>query len=499
MPPCSPPPFPQNPHIFTPDKRFALIPPRAAADPGGIDTSEPIVLFPALRRSSYRRRLWMLAAGVALFLAIATGGEMARRAAAAPKTAADGGVFALDFIAFYTGGTFVREGRHRELFDIPAVAAYQHELARQNGADLGTAVGPWWNPPFYAWVFAPLSRLPFGVASNLWVAFNVACAAAACWMLARTLPRGLGWRTYALVPVLVFLSTPFIHAVTHGQNACTSLLIVTGAVTLWRAERRFLAGLVAGLMFYKPQHAAVLGAVMTLTLGWRVAAGMAVTGVALLLVTVVTLPGALTDFLTRMPANVVLVQEGTPYLWDRHATLKAFWRLLVQGPAAGPQAKAVTVIVAACAAVVGVLLLRLTACLPKLNRPAYPVRNTPAHRDRVIAATFLATPLLVPFYFDYDLLMLAVPAVLLAHNRMTTGRAIAGGRVDRCFLVVAPFAYAWLMLNADVAEKTTVNLTVPLLAVLTLLVAWPGRARAAEVPAVESAENRKPQPLARAA
>ena len=35
-------------------------------------------------------------------------------------------------------------------------------------------------------------------------------------------------------------------------------------------------------------------------------------------------------------------------------------------------------------------------------------------RDRGIAAAIVCTPLLTPFYFDYDLLLLSVPAVLFA-------------------------------------------------------------------------------------
>jgi hypothetical protein len=49
---------------------------------------------------------------------------------------------------------------------------------------------------------------------------------------------------------------------------------------------------------------------------------------------------------------------------------------------------------------------------------------TPAiRRDRLIAATICCTPLLVPFYFDYDLLLLAVPAVLLAAERLAPAAA----------------------------------------------------------------------------
>jgi alpha-1,2-mannosyltransferase len=390
-------------------------------------------------------------------------------------------VFALDFIAFYTGGHLVADGRNRELFDLRAVKRFQSDLAAANGANLGDALGPWWNPPFYAWVFAPLARLPFDVATRVWVAFNVACTGAACWLLVRMLPpraaggRPLDWRTKALVPALVGLSVPFIHAVTHGQNAGTSLLIVTLAVTAWRADRPVLAGLVAGLMAYKPQHAVVLGGAVALSLGWRAVLGLAVTGAALLLVTLLTLPGSLNDFLHQVPRNVAFVQEQCVYMWERHATLKAFWRLLLQGRAVGPPSTWVTLLTALCTAALAVGLLRLTPAW-RWADPFDPAdRSTPEHRDRLIAATVLATPLLMPFYFDYDLLLLAVPAVLLAGLTLRTGRMADGGRVDRALAVLFPVAYVWMLLNADVAERTHVNGAVVLLAALAAATVWPAR------------------------
>src|SRR5207244_3300823 len=96
-----------------------------------------------------------------------------------------------------------------------------------NGFDLGRAYGPWWNPPFYALVFAPFSRLPLSTATLLWLGINLACFAVACILLCRMLPKGINWRSWALVPVLVILSAPFILAVSHAQNTCTSLLLLT--------------------------------------------------------------------------------------------------------------------------------------------------------------------------------------------------------------------------------------------------------------------------------
>ena len=188
----------------------------------------------------------------------------------------------------------------------------QHDLAKRHGVELGDATGPWWNPPFYAWVFSPLARLPFGAATFCWIALNIACTAIAAWLLVRMLPAGCDWRTWALVPVLIGLSVPFIHCVTHGQSTGTSLLLLTLTVTAWRAGRGILAGAVAGLMFYKPQLATLISLALVVGLGWRPLLGIALTGPGLLAVTLLTLPGSLGDFLQRMPANLHHVQVDLP-------------------------------------------------------------------------------------------------------------------------------------------------------------------------------------------
>lgn len=419
-----------------------------------------------LRSSSYRHRLWLLVGGAIIFLSIVAGTEIFRRRLAPPVATSGNNAFALDFIAFYTGGTFVSEGRYRELFDLKSIQQFQRTLAAEGGVDLGTAMGPWWNPPFYAWVFAPLSHFSFGVATTLWVSLNILCAAMACFLLVKMLPGGIGWRSWLLVPVLLLFSTPFIHAITHGQNACMSLLIVTVVVTAWRSKRGFVAGLVAGLMFYKPQHAVALGAMLALSLGWRALAGLAITGFSLLMVTVLTLPGSLSDFLHQMPKNLQFVQEQCVYPWERHVTLKAFFRILLQGLEVGPSSELTLVLTALGTAAVAIALLRMTPVARWLNPFDRTDFSSTAQRDRLIAATFLATPLLMPFYFDYDLLLLAVPGVLFAGLMIRDGKMIDGGKIDRAIRVVGPLLYAELMTNADFSERTHINLAVPLLAAI---------------------------------
>ncbi len=71
---------------------------------------------------------------------------------------------------------------------------------------------------------------------------------------------------WALVPVLMVHFDAVHSRVEHGQNTCTSLLLLTATVALWRAKASVLAGLVGGLLFYKPQLAALLTTMVVLDL-----------------------------------------------------------------------------------------------------------------------------------------------------------------------------------------------------------------------------------------
>ena len=397
-----------------------------------------------------RKLLWLAGLGLALFIVTA--------AAANAFLPADRSVSLRiaghDFLAFYTGGTFVRTGEADKLYDLDAVRAFQHDLAQREGLELfPAAVGPFWNPPIYAWLFAPLSALPYRTAFWAWTILNLACLAGAsgllALMLASAAPR---WRNWALVPLLTLTSAPLIMALGHGQNTCLSLLILCGAVALWRGGRFLAGGAVAGLLFYKPQLGAVVAGVMVICCGWRALAGLAMTGTALLATTLLSLPGTLEAFLAKVPANLAYMQVERPYLWERHVTLKAFWRLLVQGRETGETSLLTHALHLTSAALLAACLF---ACVWKFLRDQL---DDLLARDRIISLTILSMPLLMPFYFDYDLLLLAVPATLAAREM------IVRGQIDRPLAVAWALLYAWLMVNPHLAAATRVNGTVVLLA-----------------------------------
>jgi hypothetical protein len=388
-----------------------------------------------------RKRLWQCGLGWALFLLVLVIGNFFTPADKSVSRKSAGH----DFLAFYTGGTFIRTGRSAQLYDLNAIGAFQRDLAKREGLELPDDVlGPFWNPPFFAWVFAPISALPYHTAWLVWFGINLACLAGAIVLMARMV--GGDWRIWGLVPLLIITSPPFIQAVGHGQNTCLSLLLLSGTIALWRSQRGILAGMICGLLFYKPQLGAILAVAMIIQMGFKPLVGLALTGIALLLTTILTLPGTLADYLQRLPDNIAYMQVEHRYLWDRHVTFKALWRLLLQGYEIGDLSPLTrTLYIASVALLASFLLVTI-----------WKLRRDVQSRDRLIAATIVAMPLLMPFYFDYDLLLLSAAAVLTAREA-----------VDLKLVWLWVGLFACCAVNSSIAGRTHVNLTVALLTMLS--------------------------------
>jgi hypothetical protein len=417
-----------------------------------------------MKLKSFRGALWICGLAMATF---AIGIIVADRFSAHPTFNAHR--VGHDFLAFYTGGTFLREGHLEDVYDLPKLIAFQRDLTAREKLPIGERFAPFWNPPIFIWIFVPLSTLPYFQAWWIWFAINMVCLTGAmvilCRMLiaSRTHPR-VDWTTWGLVPLLIPLSSVALLSIGHGQNTCISILLLSAIVVCWRSDRALLAGLICGLLFYKPQLALIIAVVLVATLGWRALVGLAITGVILLAISEITLPGSTRLWLTRLPEIVKYMQVEHVYAWDRHVTLKSFWRLLIQGYPAGdlrPIAR-----IAWIASEVALLLA--------LARMVWRVTRGQASRDLLIAATIVAMPLLMPFYFDYDLMLLSVAAVVYASHRLREPREISRDRATTALWVCL---YLWLFLNAYVATRTHVNLAVILMAVLCVLLILAGNVR----------------------
>jgi hypothetical protein len=170
--------------------------------------------------------------------------------------ARNGTVFGLDFIAIYSGGIlFWEDPQH--LYDWNAQAEVQQQLFEPT--DLGGGVMIYNSPPYVAMLYGLLKFiLPVGAAYVVWSVVNFACACWAAFLMHRhLLDSQLKGSLNALQLSILLLSfLPFVLGVQNGQNQGISLLLVTGILILTLQEKYFGAGVLAGLLLYKP-HLAV--------------------------------------------------------------------------------------------------------------------------------------------------------------------------------------------------------------------------------------------------
>jgi hypothetical protein len=93
------------------------------------------------------------------------------------------------------------------------------------------------------------------------------------------------------------------------------------------------------------------------------------------------------------------------------------------------------------------------------------IDNLVLQQDRLIAATIAAMPLLMPFYFDYDLLLLAVPLTLYAAERLRQPALPGDVWLTRGWVAL----FFWMFVNPAFAMHTHVNVTVILLSAVATM------------------------------
>jgi len=403
---------------------------------------------------SLRKRLWLGGGAVGLFLlTLVVAGPLF-------DCSGDAGKIGLgyDFLPAYVAGHFARTGEFAKMYDRVAFSEMQAKVIREAELEMDGRYGAGLNPPHFALLFAPLSALPYRTAAGVWLGINVALLAASMVLLARMLPAEGSLR--GLVPLLLMASMPFCQAMGHQQNTFLSLLLLTAAVSCWRAGLPFAAGAVTGLLFYKPQLGAVIALVLVADQGRRALLGLGLTGVVTLLFTVLLMPGALGEYLHTLPLNVDWIQNQHQYNWGRQVTFLGFWRLLLQGREPGPVMLVVRLLWIACALVVAAAL----AVAFRRSRRAG-ARHAP---DALIAASVACTPLLLPYFMDYDLLLLAVTAVLMAAHVIRQGGM---SRAERWALRAWVALDLWAFLNPGLSGVLHASPIVPLLAALALALA----------------------------
>ncbi len=399
-----------------------------------------------------------------------------------------------DFSNVYAAGTYVLGGDVNAAFDPPQQFAREQAMFGASTQFYG-----WHYPPYFLFVAAPLALLPYGLALAVWQAVTLGLYVLVMWaIVASPSPRlrGEAKAAFGRLPftqerqcealamdegasplgaellgsgslrgpltlasldlspragrgasfdwLLLALAFPAVLInVGHGQNGFLTAALLGGALVVLD-RRPLMAGILLGLMVYKPQYGLLLPVVLGVSGRWKCFGAAAATVAALTVATTLAFGasvwGAFLDS-THFTRTVVLEQGNTG--WYKIQSVFA-WARMWGAPI--PLAYALQ----------GVTIVALGAALAWLWRSAapYPLKA---------AALCLATILATPYSFDYDMMVLAPAIAFLAVDGFVRGF----GPWEKTLL-----AALWLapLIARSVAHVSLVPLGVPIMLALFLLI-----------------------------
>jgi hypothetical protein len=307
-----------------------------------------------------------------------------------------------DFIAQYGAGWLDRL-RPAQIYNFQAQAEIQQALIWPTPF---SGVIPFFSPPYVALACQALTLIPLPAALTLWTSLNLLLALHASRRLWRLLPPDLrsGPLPFPQFLALIFSFFPLLAGWRVGQNHGLTLWLATWLLISSQAGRPALAGLIAGLMLYKPQF--VIG-FLILWITWKELRALAAFGaMASLWLGLSLLSGGgplYGEYLARSSLLLSLPWvEGFPAF----ALITPYGLLATLLPSeAQPALQA--------ASALGLLLMGLG-----LARIAAPLRNLPWEQQAPAWMLALLYPLLAfPYALLHDLMLLAPILALWAAAR----------------------------------------------------------------------------------
>jgi hypothetical protein len=182
-----------------------------------------------------------------------------------------------DFASFYAAGSLALDGHAAGAYNMAEHYAREQQLFGPQTPYYG-----WFYPPLFLLLAAPLALLPYALALALWQLASFAGYFAMMRAILRAAPL---WRSHAALGLLAAVAFPAVFInLGHGQNGFMTAALLGGALVAL-PRRAMLAGMLFGLLAYKPQFALVIPVALVAAGQWRAIGAAAITVAALMLFT----------------------------------------------------------------------------------------------------------------------------------------------------------------------------------------------------------------------
>ncbi len=350
-----------------------------------------------------------------------------------------GQIIGTDFAVNRAAAQLIAENRGAELYLFTSdyhFPALDGIVARTVSPQVVQGNFPFFPTPVLTLPYLPLAFLPYLAGYAIWVLLNVVLLFAVLRMLRPyvALLRGPDSRLAVFVILSFF---PVLETLMDGQLSLLSFAMIALVYVAWKQGRDGLAGLALGSLVYKPQLILVILLYCLVSRRWRTLVVAGITAAALALLSFLWIgPLGVQRYLSLAGTFGQLAFIPGFKLWNQHS-LYGFFALLTHDPNLTQ-------------------FLTLAVCAPVVLALLYAwSRNRELEQQYSLAV--LATLLVTPHLFGYDLTLLILPGVLQV-DRLQREKSHA-----RTWTVVLTLAYLAPLLSREVALLLGIQLSVPIL------------------------------------
>jgi hypothetical protein len=298
----------------------------------------------------------------------------------------DSSPIGVDFSIFYSAGRMAVSGEAEKIYDIPE----HHEMLEKVLDRKVPNLLAWFYPPTFLLLIIPFVFLPYRLALIIWLAVTLALALYSALLLVPKQKK---------IALLAFGFPGIFMNLRWGQNGFLSTALV-GFGLYFLDLNPVLAGLMFGLLTYKPQIAIFPILILLLSKKWRALLWTAVFSLIFILLSCAAFGfGTWAEFVTSF-FNSPLGDD-----WVRISAVQpsfySFLRLLgMSGPVVNVLA--------------GIVIAAATYTVWRIWRRT---DNFALKGAAMVIAIFLV----VPYYLQYDLSVLLIPFVLLSYDLFVRG------------------------------------------------------------------------------
>jgi alpha-1,2-mannosyltransferase len=337
---------------------------------------------------------------------------------------------ALDFPKCVAASSLALRGHPQDAYN--DAKEWEAEKAVTGNRNIGFEV--WDYPPDFLLMVLPLSLTNYDVAFLTWNALTLAAYLLVVGLIAKK--REALWLACAF-PALIMNLIP-------GQNGMLTMALLAGGLLLLE-NRPIWAGVMFGILSYKPQYGILIPIVLIATRNWRPFVSATVTAITLVALTAMLFGiSTWTAFLHNVPSiSHRLLVVGDVGFGKIHSVFAAarLWN----------------------ASVTTALMLQLTFSLAAGTIVVW-IWRRPVSLTLKSAALATATLMVTPYVMDYDLIVLAAPIAWLSVEGLRDGFM---GWEKSILLVIFLFPPLGVLL----ATKAALPLTPAVLSVLLLMIA----------------------------